>query len=717
MSEVFTWLATNWWLVLIGLVALWYLLGFRKVGSADVGLVEYMISFKSNETEQAVVESGAGYRMQLKTPGWRWAPFLVARIRTFPMVQVPPGEVGIVYAQIGESLPQGFRTAEYLPEMKDFTNPRTFLEKGGQKGIQRPVLRPGAVLPIHPVAFLVITSEKVYGLPIDPALQGKRVTPASFGVKRAESLQQTIIEPKVVEVDDPVTGQRVRQHTEMIGVVTSHEGPPIDGGEIAGRLGGWQDLQEAYDDDKSPEAIIELLLTPKNGKHENYQDFQQFIAAGGRVGLQHDVLLPGAYNINPICAVVEQVPMLTVEQGQVAVIKSYAGLPTADTSGEAFKYGSLVRPGHRGIWNTALTTGKYAINPRLYHPIIVPTSIINLNWADATSNAHRLDADLKPIEAKSKEGFVFMIDLEVQIHISANKAPMVISMVGTIENLINEVLQGAVGNYFRDTLASKEAVEFIEQRQKVQKDAEEHIRAKLADYHVETPGVYIQDVKLPADLVKVLQEREIAKQQKATYAMQQESEQQRVATEAARGEADMQADLARSKVGITIQANKTDARKLQAAGDAEYVTLTGQAKGAEVLAIGEAKAKGYKAQVAALGRNSTTLVNVITALGEAGLDIVPDVLVNGGGEGNGGGGNMAVLGLVTKLLNDHRDDDDDDGKPEKRKQTRRTRSNGKGGDASGDSPRTDALTDAQTDDDDEALTDPDEDTSGEEERS
>ncbi|MCP5053269.1 MAG: flotillin family protein, partial [bacterium] len=103
-----------------------------------------------------------------------------------------------------------------------------------------------------------------------------------------------------------------------------------------------------------------------------------------------------------------------------------------DTSGEKFKYGSLVRPGHRGIWQEPLRTGKYAINPRCYQPILVPTAILTLNWADATSRAHNLDRQLSQIEAKSNEGFIFKIDLQVQIHVADTPAPQVISMVSTM---------------------------------------------------------------------------------------------------------------------------------------------------------------------------------------------------------------------------------------------------------------------------------------------
>src|SRR5260370_40305744 len=73
-------------------------------------------------------------------------------------------------------------------------------------------------------------------------------------------------------------------------------------------------------------------------------------------------------------------------------------------------------------------------------------------------------------------------------------------MVGTISNLVNEVLQAAVGNHFRDKLQSMPAVEFIETRQQVQQAALAHISAQLTQYEVETRGVYIQDVILPKEL-------------------------------------------------------------------------------------------------------------------------------------------------------------------------------------------------------------------------
>ncbi|MGH9262936.1 MAG: SPFH domain-containing protein, partial [Acidimicrobiales bacterium] len=247
------------------------------------------------------------------------------------------------------------------------------------------------------------------------------------------------------------------------------------------------------------------------------------------------------YLLNPFLVRVQLVPMLVVNQGEGAVVKGFVGLPTLDTSGVEFKFGSIVRPGHRGIWQEPLRTGKYAINPRVYAPEIVPTFILTLNWANAQSQAHDLDARLEPIVGKSREGFIFTIDLQVQIHVSDTKAPKVISMVGTMLNLVNEVLQSAVGNHFRNTLQDLEAVRFIETRREVQRSAFEAVSEYLAAYDVETRGVYIQDVVFPEELVQVLTRREIANQERSTYVEQERAETARVEVEKARGTADMQA--------------------------------------------------------------------------------------------------------------------------------------------------------------------------------
>jgi regulator of protease activity HflC (stomatin/prohibitin superfamily) len=615
---------------------------FHSIGAAEVGLVSKRFAFRKLDEDNPIAFRGeAGYQATMLMPGLRFKLWPIFGVKKFPWVQVPAGEIGVVIAQVGDPLPIGAKSAVYKPELANFSNLQTFVSAGGQKGVQRPVLPPGTLVPVHPVAFLVLTPQTVYGLPVSPELagqaKGNRLSPESFGLS-PDQLRVVVIAPDESGVD-------------LVGVVTALEGEPLPSGDIASRLGGFADVaaieaSNAGGSTTTTDAeLIDLLLGSKNTLHNNYQDFQKFLDAGGKIGLQHDTLLYGAYLLNPFLVRVDLVPMLVVNQGEVAVIKGFVGLPTDDTSGAEFKFGSIVRPGHRGIWQEPLRTGKYAINPRVYAAEIVPTFILTLNWADATSEAHDLDAQLSSIVGKSREGFIFQIDLQVQIHVPDTKAPKVISMVGTMRNLVSEVLQSAVGNHFRNTLQGLEAVKFIETRREVQAAAFEAITRYLSQYEVETKGVYIQDVAFPEALVIVLTQREIANQEKATFEEQQRAETSRIEMEKAKGTANMQSQLASAQVGVQIKTNEAQAREQEAKGEAAYVQLTGEAEGArrQAIGLGEAKATealglaraiGFNAQKEALGGPATAVVAVANAVADGHITVVPEVLVTGGGGGS-----------------------------------------------------------------------------------
>jgi SPFH domain/Band 7 family protein len=606
----------------------------HRIGPNEVGLVVKRWGGTRTDESPIAMEGGAGYQPDLLMPGIAIRLWPMNLVEKHPWVQIPTGEIGLVVSQIGAPLPTGWKSGVYKPEFGQFTDVRAFLNGGGQQGVQRPVLPPGTILPLHPVAFLVLTRSRSFGLPVNENYRGK-FGPAIFGLE-ADDLTLKVIQAQRVHDGG------VEKTIDMVGIVETREGNPLPSGDIAGRLGRFDDVKAMELAGRGEAEIADLLIGNQNERHNNYQDYQKFLDAGGRIGLQHDPLLYGSYALNPYLVRVETVPMLVVKQGEVAVIKAAVGLPTEDVSGDEFKFGSIVHPGHRGIWEEPLRTGKYAINPRIYSAEMVPTAILTLNWAEASSQAHTLDKQLKQIVAKSKEGFVFNIDLQVQIHVADKLAPKVISMVGNMQNLVNEVLQAVVGNYFRDTLQAMAAVQFIEDRASVQTKAQAYIGEQIRKYNVETRGVYIQDVVFPAEIVAVLTQREIANQEKVTFNAQKEAQLNRIALEKQAGLADRQRDLAGSEVDIVIKENHSRARKAEADGEATYIEQTGRARGAEIEAIGVARAKGFEAQKNALGPDTTALVNVISELAKSPNRIVPDILVNG----SNGAGDVVAAGLM-----------------------------------------------------------------------
>ena len=599
---------------------------FVNIGAAEQGLVTKRFG-KSLPTGQLIATDGqAGYQMETLRPGLRFKLWPLFYVERMPLVQIPAGSIGLVIAQVGAPLDPTARTAVYKREFGNFEDVGEFLRGGGQMGIQRHVLAQGTTVRIHPVAYIVLTTDRQFGRLLSEETE--------------HAMQQAANLPLYMVVNRPDTS------TDMVLIVTALEGGADNAGDMAKRIGGFDDIRALEESTQPGQAanatIIEAILASKNDLHGDFQDAQGFLDHGGLVGLQHDVLRYGSWALNPAVFSVQQAPMFVVNQGEVAVVKAYVGLPTVDTSGAEFKFGSIVRPGHRGIWEESLRTGKYALNTRAYSFEIVPTSILTLNWGERNSEAHDLDSRLNAIHAKSRDGFDFSIDLQVQIHVSDVNAPRVISMVGSMSNLVNEVLQSAVGNYFRNALQAMTAMEFIQERSRVQEEAQIYVEAYLNRYNVETRGVYIQDVVFPDELVRVLTQREIAQQEKATYVQQREAELARVDLENVRGTAAAQSELAQARVSIDVNAALAEAAIKEAEGragvttrvaeaEATRITVEGRARADAEQALGLAKATGYDAQTNAIGAEQTAFVAGLEAIANGRVDITPDIVVGSSG--------------------------------------------------------------------------------------
>ena len=260
---------------------------FWNIGPTEVGLVRKRFGIKRLRSGSPVaLDDEAGYQADLLMTGLRFKLWPLYTVTRHPLVQIPAGQIGVVIAQVGDALPIGAKSAEYKPEFGNFQDVRAFMNNGGQKGVQRPVLPPGTVAPIHPVGFLVVTMNHVYGVPVAEEyvrlLRGKGggFTHEAFGL-RDDQMTVLRIEPRKEENEGRIV--------DMVGIVTTLEGSPSPKGAMANRLGDFSDIAELESNPATKDSdLVEAILASKNDAHNNYQDFQAFLAAGGRIGLQHD---------------------------------------------------------------------------------------------------------------------------------------------------------------------------------------------------------------------------------------------------------------------------------------------------------------------------------------------------------------------------------------------------------------------------------------------
>ncbi|MCD8741745.1 flotillin family protein [Mucilaginibacter roseus] len=427
-----------------------------------------------------------------------------------------------------------------------------------------------------------------------------------------------------------------------VGIITTLDGEPLDKGEIAG------------------ESV--------HG-HKNYQDPIAFINAGGRKGLQEDVILSGTYYLNPWFVSVEQVDMVYIPIGYVGVVNSFVGPEGKDTSGDSFKHGNIVKRNQKGVWEEPLDPGKHPVNIYTHAVEIVPTTNIVLNWADSRTEAHELDKNLCTITVRSSDGFTFNLDVSQIIHVPRNEAPKVIARFGKMKNLVSQVLEPTIANYFRNSAQRSDVIGFLANRIQRQNDAKEHISTVLAGYNVVGVDTLIGDIVPPAALMKTLTDRKIAEQEKVTYEIQRHAQIERKEFESAKAGADMQPEVVKStrqvEINTQMAASKVAAAKgeaesktinakadaevktinakadaevktVNAAADANATEVNGVAEAGKIKAIGLAEAEVTKQKTEAMGTEQYAVVRVAEALASNNIKLVPEILVSGKDGGSGG---------------------------------------------------------------------------------
>ncbi|MDR3402869.1 MAG: SPFH domain-containing protein [Chthoniobacter sp.] len=453
--------------------------------------------------------------------------------------------------------------------------------------------------------------------------RGPQIAIIPPGVYRINTIFFTIAEVPALEIAD-----------NMVGVVTTKDGTPLATGDIAGT---------------------------EIPNHRMFQDAQQFINGGGFKGLQEQVLLAGRYFINPRFATVELKPMTEVPIANVGVVIAYVGAAGVDLSGENFKHGNLVSAGQKGVWAQPLDPGKYPINPYTHRVECVPTANVVLNWATGKSEAHNLDKNLSTITVRSADGFTFNLDVAQIIHIPRNDAPKVIARFGTVANLVTQVLEPTIGNYFRNAAQGSDAIEFLRKRQERQESARAAISAALADYNVGAVDTLIGDIVPPAALMTTLTDRKIAEQQKVTYETQMlaQGERQKLeqatalaATQARVVDAERQVTIAEFAAQASVKKAEGEAKSktIQASADAQVLKTVGDATAVKTLAIGNAEAAVTKAKIESMEAGNYAAIQVAQALAQSGFRLVPDIMV-GGGAGGAGGGTLVDV-LLANLIRD-----------------------------------------------------------------
>ncbi len=573
LRTVWQWLISWWPYVAVPTGTLFvYWLCFRYIPHNSVGVVEKLWSWKGSVPDGQILalDGEAGFQAELLRGGlhfgyWRWQ-YSVPRMR---LVTVSQGKLGYVYARDGEPLSSS-QTLGQSVECNHFQVARAFLggatlEDGrvvrGQRGRQRAILREG-VYAVNPALFVVIAEDHVFALPATLSRQElKTIEQYRDELAAIGGFDPVVVGAKMHSADKeyPDTPEMV----DSIGIVTVHDGPSLPPDEIIAPIVGGDSREANF--------------------HNNFQDAEAYLRAGGRRGRQYQALTDGTYFINRWFATLEMIPKTVVPIGSVGVVVSYVGRHGLDLSGKGFRHGEQVATGDRGVWEKSLGPGKYAFNTYAGSIILVPTTNFVLHWITGKSESHRYDESLRSIDLVTKDAYEPLLPLSVVVHIDYERAPSVIQRFGDVKKLITQTLDPMLSAYFRDVAHTKTMLGLLHERDQIQQEARDVLQRKFRGFDIECVDVLIGkpthvegDDKIET-LLEQLRQRQLSTEQLETFERRKEAAKKLQELKAAEAQADRQTALTNAQVQAQIASNEGEADLARARKQAEQTIVVAEA--------------------------------------------------------------------------------------------------------------------------------------------
>jgi uncharacterized membrane protein YqiK len=536
----------------------------RYIPNTRVGIVERLWSPAGSVKSGLIATGGeAGFQPYVLRGGWHLFMPFIYRIHKAPLVTIPQGKIGYIFARDGQDLPatQALASNEKARNFQDVVD---FLQKGGQKGPQRMILREGTYA-INLAQFVVLTEDQLYYLPLD------RSEFETFQKMSAIIAERGGYRPIIIKGTD-----------DVIGIITVHDGPSLAAGEI---------IAPAVGNDPADAANY----------HNNFQDPDKFLRAGGLRGRQLQVLVEGTYYVNRLFATAEAIPKTVVEVGTVGVVVSYTGELGKDISGSDYRHGELVATGERGVWAEPMLPGKYAFNTYAGKMVMVPTTNFILKWSRAEVGSHKLDENLSEVSLITKDAFEPSLPLSVVVHIDYRKAPLVIQRFGDIKRLVEQTLDPMVSAYFKNIGQTRTLIQLIQDRSAIQDQSSGQMKEKFAGYNLDlqevligTPTSGVAGGQIEQILTQ-LRSRQIAEEQVETYTRQEKAAVQERQLREAEAKAKQQTMLTESDIAITVQSNQGKADYARAQQEANRIQTLAQAEGERIRITAEGEAKKIKA--------------------------------------------------------------------------------------------------------------------------
>jgi hypothetical protein len=339
-------------------------------------------------------------------------------------------------------------------------------------------------------------------------------------------------------------------------VITSKNGDPMPAGEVLADEGqkgiqkkvlgeGWHYVTPIiYTTELKDNTIIKPghvgIVTSKGGKRPSdggvltYNDDEQ--------GIRHQVLLPGAYRINPYGYSVEEVRAVEIKPGFVGVQRRLLG-----KGGQAED---------RGILREVLQPGLYYLNTKEFEVIPCEVGIYQTTYHYEES-PQRSTAITFP----ARDGNIVHMECTIEWEVQPRDWPHLVAVYGSLTDIEQKVIDQHAKKISRERGFNYRVQEFLDggTREKFQTDFTQELEKACKEKKVEVRSAFIRNMVIPDNFLKPKRDRQVAVETALTSQAKTETAQTNAKKAEAKGniekaEAKVKAETERLVAGIDRKA-------------------------------------------------------------------------------------------------------------------------------------------------------------------
>lgn len=336
-----------------------------------------------------------------------------------------------------------------------------------------------------------------------------------------------------------------------------------------------------------------------------------FLNNGGYKGAQLTILPPGKYPIHTGLWSYKVGDATTVKTGEVAVIRSNVDASAkcdtiADKQSKAGDISTVLVPrGCKGIWEEALSPGRYYLHDDAFTATIISTRAVSWKYKGGytarqvnlsvgkdgsivqkevkTEIAVLDDYADEAVEVRTKDGQTVPVEVRVQAQVTPQNAPRVVAGVGSMEAVEDRIVAPVVADILRQVGGQTDALDLINKRSEIVEGIEKAIIPEAAKAGVTITEARLDNIVLPPELLLPQRRNQLATSLKTTYEQESLAAKERAKAEKENAIADQQATLVEAEMA-------KQAAKLRGEGERDRLV--------EI-------AKGQAKQVAVIGRENT----------------------------------------------------------------------------------------------------------------